>query len=118
MKDGPPLFIRGVIVVEFPAYNYVSINKLVNNRPEPYSGHKRERKASKSARLTSLRDMMIGSTSWSRIFSRVNGVEKYFESREKKYRWTQYSVSSTYIWSIERICTIIRRVEDDRAPKM
>jgi len=58
-----------------------------------------ERKASKSLSSMSSRDMMVGNASWSRISSGVNRVEKYIESREKKYRWTQYSVFPTYIQS-------------------
>ena len=45
------------------------------------------------------RDMMVGRASWSRMSSWANLVEKYIESREKKYRWTQYSVLPTYVRS-------------------
>jgi hypothetical protein len=61
-----------------------------------YSGYKIERKASKSLLSVSPSDMIVGKGSWSRISSSANRVEKYVESREKKYRWTQYSMLSTY----------------------
>ena len=61
-----------------------------------YSGYKMERKASKSLLSMSPSDIMVGRGSWSRMSSWANRVEKYVESREKKYRWTQYSMLSTY----------------------
>ena len=66
-----------------------------------YSGYKMERKASKSLLSMSPSDMMVGRGSWSRMSSWANRVEKYVESREKKYRWTQYSTPSTYARSKE-----------------
>ena len=70
-----------------------------------YSGYKTERKASKSLHSMSARDMMVGRASWSRMSSRANRVEKYAESREKKYRWTQYSVLPTY-YIVHRVLSI------------
>ena len=61
-----------------------------------YSGYKIERKASKSFLSMSPSDMMVGRGSWSRMSSWANRIEKYVESREKKYRWTQYKTLSTY----------------------
>ena len=95
MKHGFPLFIGEVISFEIPDRRYASISKSINDKPETDSGYKMERKASKSLDSTSPSDMMVGRGSWSRMSSRANRVEKYVESREKKYRWTQYSTLST-----------------------
>ena len=68
-----------------------------------YSGYNMERNASKSLVSMSPSDMMAGTGSWSRMSSWASWVEKYMESREKKYRWTQYSTSSTYTGSKQLI---------------
>jgi hypothetical protein len=53
---------------------------------QTYSGYITERKASKSLRSMSPSETIVESASWSQIPSWENRVEKYSESREKKYR--------------------------------